>query len=215
MDQSKREKIALFVFLALVAASLLVITAYIERAGSSWNSTATSIDDARGELLGYAALVYRGTAVPSAKEASRDEGPVPVSSVVESYRNKGASVLQLDVLHPETYEGDDIYYVAHKRVGVFFVSETSSQYQVEREVEYFADHGVDYVVCIAQDSSLVAKCKLRPDIVVSLGVEGAGGYGTMVEGTYYTHVPSVGKVGAVLISPDNSVSAKTLSNIPA
>lgn len=214
MDQTKRERIALLVFLALVLLCTILIATYIARAGKSWDDTATAIDDARGDLYYYTAVVYRGTAVPESGDAAEETQPVPLSSAVRSYREKGASVLVLDVLHPERYEGDDIYLVGDDRIGVFYAPEDMTRGELNRELRFFSEHGVDHVICIADDADFVAGNERRPDIVLSIGREGGSGYGKLVDGTFYTAVPAVGKVGSLLLSPENTVSEKTITSAP-
>ncbi len=57
-----REKAALGVFLFLALAALGVVIAYIVTFGHSLNVAASKIDDAAGNLDGYTALLYQGTA---------------------------------------------------------------------------------------------------------------------------------------------------------
>lgn len=214
MSQTNREKIALLVFLALVVLCTAAIAGYMNLGGASWDDTATAIDDARGDLAYYTAVVYRGTAVPETADEAEETQPIALPSAVRSYEDKGASVLVVDVLHPERYEGDDIYYVGYKRIGVFFAPEDMTEHELEAELEFFSGHAVDYVVCIAEDSETVVEADQRPDIVISTGTSDDIDYGRLVDGTFYTHTPVVGKVGALLLSPDNTVSAKTLTSLP-
>ncbi len=60
--KTSREKAALGVFLFLAVAALGVVIAYIVTLGHSLNVAASKIDDAAGNLDGYTALLYQGTA---------------------------------------------------------------------------------------------------------------------------------------------------------
>lgn len=62
MSVKSREKIALFVFLALIVLSLCGLGWYLV-AGHSWNVAASNLDDTFGSMDGYTAIVYPGTAV--------------------------------------------------------------------------------------------------------------------------------------------------------
>ena len=62
MSVKSREKIALFVFLALIVLSLCGLGWYLV-AGHSWNVAASNLDDTFGSMDGYTAIVYPGSAV--------------------------------------------------------------------------------------------------------------------------------------------------------
>ena len=213
MNQNKREKIAVLVFLALMIISTTIIVNYINHVGTSWNHTATRIDDARGELIDYTAIIYRGTAIPETRKAAEETQPISIVSAVRVYKEKGANVLRIDVLHPEIYDGGDIYLIGHKRIGLFYVSDETTKRDLREQVEYYFEHAVDHMVFITEDSEFIQDSKYRPDIVISIGANEDVRFGTTIDGTYYSHVPSVGKVGAILISPDNIISSKTITEI--
>ena len=72
MSVKSREKIALFVFLALIVLSLCGLGWYLV-AGHSWNVAASNLDDTFGSMDGYTAIVYPGTAVePVAGKGASD-----------------------------------------------------------------------------------------------------------------------------------------------
>ena len=215
MKQETREKIALVVFLALIAGTLLGVGMYL-RVGHSWNHAATSIDDARGDMEGYSAIVFRGVNVPSSREAEAmaDETPVPITAVVRSYREKGALVLRLDVLHPEKYDGEDIFLIGHSRVGVFYAPSTMTPFAIERRIAWYRKHSVDYTICIAEKSESITRNYEGLDMVLALHSERNIRSGTVYEGMYYVESPVVGHVGAVLVSPNGIVSSKEIDEIP-
>lgn len=66
MLKSSREKIAIAVFILLLLGGLGLCIAYISGVGHNLNVAASTIDDAAGELEGYSAFVYKGTAQPVA-----------------------------------------------------------------------------------------------------------------------------------------------------
>ena len=77
MTKVPREKIALLVFVALVAVSFVGLSGYLAL-GHSWNVAASTIDDATGDLEGYTVIVYPGTvdaelAARAAAEKEREE----------------------------------------------------------------------------------------------------------------------------------------------
>lgn len=70
-----REKIALVVFVGLIAASLCGLFGYLT-IGHSWNVAASNIDDATGRMDGYTVIVYEGTVAPepAAQKADKERG---------------------------------------------------------------------------------------------------------------------------------------------
>ena len=69
-----RERIALIVFVLLVLVGIGCLVAYIN-IGHNWNVTATTIDDATGELDGYTVILYQGVVLDE-----KGEDDVPDSS---------------------------------------------------------------------------------------------------------------------------------------
>lgn len=62
MKSITREKAALAIFIGLALFGLACVLTYITLFGHSLNATASSIDDATGNLEGYTALIYEGLA---------------------------------------------------------------------------------------------------------------------------------------------------------
>lgn len=76
MSNVPREKIALVVFVGLIAVSLCGLFGYLTL-GHSWNVAASNIDDAAGRMDGYTAIVYEGTVAPESadrKKAAKEPG---------------------------------------------------------------------------------------------------------------------------------------------
>ncbi|MEG0619743.1 MAG: alcohol dehydrogenase [Raoultibacter sp.] len=74
MSKTSREKIALFIFFCLVLVGLGTTVAYLN-VGHSWNVAASNIDDAAGDMEGYTAILYEGTAKPPVKEEAKTTKP--------------------------------------------------------------------------------------------------------------------------------------------
>lgn len=214
MEQKTREKIALVVFLVLIAGTLFGIVAYLH-VGHSWNQAATSIDDASGDMRGYTAIVYRGIGIPTVREAKSEAKPVSPVSVTRRYREKGADVLRVDVLHPENYDGEDIYYIGSRRIGVFYAPSTMTSFAIERRAAWFAKHEVDFTICIADDVQAVSMRNEGIDIVILRPGEKELRSGSTIEDTYYVNAPCVGVTGVLLVSPDGIVSYKNASSEPS
>lgn len=214
------------VFAALIVLSLCGLGWYLF-AGHSWNVAASNIDDTFGSMDGYTAIVYAGTE-KAAKEPAEDPATVPSDSAVvlsgkkpapldaadvaESYEGKGAGVFPLDTLDPSAYEEGVILKKGGHRFGVFSVEEPATPRALKRIVAYFAEHEVDFIVAVAADKAYVEGAA-GIDIVVSLQDEGLFVMGETIGGTFYVSAPEAGKVGAILISPSNVVSAKVIEEL--
>ncbi|WP_139653159.1 alcohol dehydrogenase [Raoultibacter phocaeensis] len=71
MSNVPREKIALVVFVGLIAVSLFGLVGYLA-VGHSWNVAASNIDDATGQMDGYTAIVFKGTVDPAVLETKAE-----------------------------------------------------------------------------------------------------------------------------------------------
>lgn len=210
MNQQSREKIALIVFVALIA-FVVGGAAWYLNVGHNWNTVGTTIDDATGSLEGYTAIIYDGVAVPSAREASSLEEPLSRASVAGDYESKGAAVVQLHVLEPELYREGVIVNAGGKRIGVLSVTTASESSTYQNRLKQMQDEDLDFTVCITTDVSLLSSDdNVSFDIVVNLG-QAKSSSNTKLQASYCVDAPSVGKIGAILVSPSDVVSDRTVS----
>lgn len=265
MSKTSREKIALIIFICLALIGLGGTVAYLN-IGHSWNVAASNIDDATGDMAGYTAILYEGTAPKPVKDNQKtgtiadfsqsetphdgvatvkpgtdtsgesqtntldpsgvpifnsnaennkkpeEKKPVALADVEKSYRDKKATVFVLDVTNPSLYSEGMILRKGNHRFGVFSVPFNQSASLTEKQVAYFKDYRVDFVVAIAPNKKCIEKVP-GIDIVVSLKDEGLFLMGETINGTFYIDAPPLGQVGAILISPHNVVSAKDIEEI--
>lgn len=137
--------------------------------------------------------------------------PVEPESVRDSYLEKGAQVLVLDTKHPSVYEDGMIVKRGSKRIGVFSVDVPLSEEAAQERLDYFKEAKVDVVVCIASVRSYVRNAT-GIDVVVTLQ-DDVSTMGTNANGTFYVNAPNIDSVGAVLLSPNNVVSAKVVDGL--
>ena len=71
MSENVRKKLALLIFLLLLALGGIFIIVYII-AGHSWNYAATEIDDSSGNMQEYLVIVFDGTSVPAKSKTSQN-----------------------------------------------------------------------------------------------------------------------------------------------
>ncbi len=72
---TRRERVALGVFAALLVVGAVALFSYIN-AGHGLNVAATSIDDVAGDMTGYGVILFEGTATPDSQETGQEEGGV-------------------------------------------------------------------------------------------------------------------------------------------
>lgn len=255
MKKVAREKAALVVFFLLGVSVLGIAIAYICTLGHSLNVAASSIDDAAGNLDGYTALVYEGTAESrretvvdttgvkdgkltprslnkestqksaekkdelSASQASdvakEGEGSDAVSlfSLRCSYVEKQASVIVVDVADPSRYNERTVVRADGRTFGFVSIDEvTAQQSYLAKRIADYKELGVDLVVCVTKDLSLLESYK-GASIVISSQDEGLSPHGALVKGVFYDDAALVGQVGTVLVPPSRTITAKDVSSL--
>lgn len=164
-----------------------------------------------------------GTAQSSASDAGsaasaplaghkKEKEPVALSDVNDLYVGKGATILSIDTVDPECYSEGSILMRGGKRYGIFSLDAESSRILVDEKVKYLRDQAVDYVIAVVPENSML-KGADGIDIVISTEDADASTMGETKSGTFFVGAPEVGAIGAILISPSNVVSAKTISEL--
>ena len=177
----------------------------------SASGSGTSSDYRVGGASSAGAGASSGAAAPSVGSKALGK-PVTVAEAKESYEEKGATVFSLDTVAPERYADGTILKKGEHRFGVFSVLEPTPVRLVERQVAYFAEHKVDFVVVVTSDKRFVEGAE-GIDIVLSTLDEELFVMGETQNGTFFVDAPDEGSVGAILISPSNVVSAKVISEL--
>ena len=171
MAKRSREILALILLFVLVIAGLVAIVAYLT-VGHSWNVAATNIDDSVGSMSGYTVFAYEGTLPDDEADEEERAGQEPATSlsssatassssssstsaittfddVVSDYLDKEASVVALDLAHPETYEEPLVIVRNGSRIGIFSVTDDSTAIGIDKTLNYFQTLNVDYVLAIS------------------------------------------------------------------
>ena len=142
---------------------------------------------------------------------SSKKKPLTVDEAKESYESKNATVFALDTTDLERYREGTILKKGGHRFGVFSVTEAVSSIVLDKQIAYFKRHKVDFIVAITPDKSYFEGAS-GLDIVICTGDEGLFVMGETHNGTFYVDTPELDRVGAILISPSNVVSAKVLES---
>ncbi len=159
-------------------------------------------------LKEQALLEYEATV--AANSEATEQASVDIDELAQSYRDKKASVLVLDLESLGTYKEGTILKKGSNRFGVFSVTANTPQSYIEYLVSYFDDNKVDFIVTIVESIDLVAEVE-GIDIVISTRDEGLFVMGETIDSTFYVDSPERGSAGVVFVSPSNVVSAKAVS----
>ena len=151
------------------------------------------------------------TAAPLAGHKKEKE-PVALSDVDELYQAKGANVISLHTSDLSAYEEETILKRGGKRYGIFSVTREYSRILIDEKVKYFTDQKVDYVIALCPEESYLKNAE-NIDIVITTADSTISSMGESRNGAFYVSTPKIGSVGAILISPSNVVSAKTISEL--
>lgn len=159
-------------------------------------------DDAASDRL---AKVKGGGTLPTPKPKKT----LSVQEAKEDYEDKGATVFALDTLDSSAYSEGVILQKNGHRFGVFSIAGPTSSMVLKKQIAYFTRHEVDFIVLVTPDKKYAENVS-GISIVVSTQDEDLFVMGETIDGTFYVDTPTVGSVGAILISPSNVVSAKVL-----
>lgn len=211
MAQKTRERAALAVFIVLIALIAVALVAYLV-AGHSWNVAASSIDDSLGSMEDYTVILFEGLADEESAFGDDEAGEELLAAAEDSYEEKEASVLVLDVDDFSYYEEGLIIQCGSNRIGVFSVDIYTLKREMTAMVEYFQSYDVDFIVVLTPYAAQVDDIE-GIDIAVTTLDEGTDSAGETSDGTFYVSVPDAGEVGVVYISPSNVVSAKSIDEV--
>lgn len=188
-----------------------------EQSAASAAASASEADAARAKPEALDEAARKNSALETASSAasstaSKAKKPLTVEEARASYEGKGATVFELDTESPERYAEGTILKKGAHRFGVFSVDRPLSKRALEKQVAYFVEHKVDFIVAVTNDKAHLEGVS-GVDIVVSTQDEGLFVMGETLSGTFYVDAPEIGKVGAILISPSNVVSAKVIEDL--
>lgn len=157
-------------------------------------------------------LDSQASSAPPLAGHKKEKEPVALSDVDELYQAKGANVISLHTADPSAYEEGTILKRGGKRYGIFSVTREYSRILIDEKVKYFTDQKVDYVIALCPEESYLKNAE-NIDIVITTADSTISSMGESRNGAFYVSTPKIGSVGAILISPSNVVSAKTISEL--
>ena len=146
------------------------------------------------------------------RTSAKSKPTVTVAEAQKSYEDKKATVFSLDTTDLGQYGEGIILKKGGHRFGVFSVTAPTTVRAIEKQVAYFVKYKVDFIVAITPDKAYVDDAS-GIDIVISTQDEDLFVMGETIDGTFYVDAPEAGKVGTILISPSNVVSAKVIEEL--
>lgn len=179
--------------------------------GSSEKDEDTSFSDAMPSSSASSAQALDDAASQKSSSSSSRQALEP-DAVRESYEEKGAGVLVLDLGQPEIYSEGTIVKRGKRRIGVISISRPLNEVLAKRMLAPFHEAKVDMMVCIAPEKSYLAGIS-GFDVVVCTSDESLSVIGETSNGSFFVNAPSLGSVGATLVSPSNVVSAKVIDSL--
>ncbi|WP_282209131.1 hypothetical protein [Parvibacter caecicola] len=161
---------------------------------------------------GTDAQVEEGRKILELGEAEDGLGhKVYLSDVNDLYREKGASVLSLNLTKAGQYEEPQLFTVGERKIGVLEVSAYVSERKLKKLADGLRERGASSVICIARTTVLLAS-PASVDVLIVTGPEkDLSVDGGFVDGTFVVRTPDVGSVGALVINHANVVSARVIS----
>ena len=141
------------------------------------------------------------------------ENSLSLFSLRRSYVEKQASVIVVDVVDLGRYNERAVVRADGRTFGFLSIDEvTAQQSYFSKRIADYKNLGVDMVVCVTKDLSLLDNYA-GATIVISSQDEGLSSHGALVKGVFYDDAAMVGQVGTVLVSPSRTITAKDVSSL--
>ena len=172
-----------------------------------------AIDESASGKTGDLAASEEGDTSSALKSSDKESlSAVSTEEVAKNYADKNSAVLKLDTLTPGAYSEGAIVKRGAKRIGILSVDVPLSIEAAELAIEPFVTAKVDLLICVTPSKSYVSNAS-GFDIVVTTQDDSVSTMGETSNKTFYVAAPTRGKVGAVVVSPSNTVSAKVIDSL--
>ncbi len=135
---------------------------------------------------------------------------VYVSDVRQLYEEKGARVLTLDLKRAASSGDLQVYEMKGKTVGVYSIDVYASQSLLAQYRERFEECGVDVVVCVTPHTSYLSTYEGTDLVIVTSDREDISTRGYLSGSTFVVRSAYVDQVGVVVLTPNNTASARVV-----
>lgn len=228
MKASSRNRIAVVLFVAIILLVIVGFGVYLVL-GHQWNRAATSIDVAAGDMGGYTTILFEGTGAPAARnpeDADTEALPtVPLALVSQDYRDKKSDVLVLDAVDEGYYRTARVVERNGRRFGIISFDSNQTASSMRHAIRQLKKRNAQCIIALVPNRKLVNGVD-GIDIVIDLKTEPTSSLPKSARksssetggsfGDRQTHVvgtSTVGTVKAVIISPSEIISTRTISSL--
>ncbi len=207
-----REKIALVLFVLIIAVAICVLVTYFGTA-RAFNVAATKVDEKAGTMEFCSSIIYSGVLPVTSDSSNKTSGgdsleKVYPSDVRSNYIDKQASVVTVDLNELSKSENPLILDVGEKQVGIFAVQNYLPKKQVSRIVEDLKTDGANVVLCIAPRSNMLGTTEDIDAILCTKEKSPSETTEDHIGNTFIFRAAPVGKVGVISISNSNAFIQK-------
>ena len=140
--------------------------------------------------------------------APNDEEPPTFAEVLNSYEEKGASVLVLDVEDVTMYRIPIVEKVGEKTVGIVSVLAGDTLQRTTHHTHRLEEAAPDYMVAIVESLKSIERVSDSYDVIICTTDQMIGETGRTRGQTLIVQVPIVNHAGTVSIAPSNVASVK-------
>lgn len=208
----KREKIALVLFISIIAVAICVVVTYFGTA-RAFNVAATKVDEKAGTMEFCSSIIYSGVLTISTDLSSTSSGDsvktkVFPSDVRSKYIDKQASVVTVDLNELSKSEQPLILDVGEKQVGIFAVQNYIPKNQVIKIVDSLKNDGANVILCIAPRSNMLGTTNGINAILCTKEKSPSETTDDHIGDTFLFRAAQVGKVGVISISNSNAFIQK-------
>ena len=202
-----RERIALVLFVIVIAVAILVVSFYFGTA-RVFNVAATKVDEKAGTMEFCSSIIYSGVLVEESPLNSLTKSQVYTSDIRNEYIDKQASVITINLSELAVIEKPLILDVGEKQVGIFSVQNYLPKAQVQRIVEELKEGGANVILCISPRSNMLGSYDEVDAIICTKEASPSETTAPTIENTFIFRSAEVGHVGVLSISNSNAFIQK-------
>lgn len=197
----KREIVALFLFIILIALGFFVISIYFG-AAVPMNVVATKVDEAAGTMEKNSSIIYSGV-LDNENSSNAKTKRIYTSDVRSDYLSKSASVVTIDLQEYENLENPKVLKVGDKKIGIFSIKNYSSKLTIKNYVDSLKNAGADVILCITPRTTLLSTFEGINAILCTKEKAKNESDKSMIDNTFIFRAAEVGSVGVLSISSSN------------
>ena len=197
----RREIVALFLFVLLLALGLFVISIYFG-AAVPMNVAATKVDEAAGTMEKNSSIIYAGVLVDDDTKITSSSRAY-TSDVRVDYLSKSASVVTIDLNEYANLDDLKVLKVGDKKIGIFALKNYCSKISIKKYVSDLQDRGADVVLCIAPRTNLLSTFEGVDAVLCTKPKSKTESDAPRIDNTFIFRAAEVGKVGVLSVSSSN------------